>query len=74
YATGISASITLAERVLNGGARELEDYFTFLKSGGSRYPIESLRVAGVDMESPEPVNTALGVFADQVQALKKQFG
>lgn len=72
YATGISASITLAERVLNGGAGELDDYFTFLKSGGSRYPIESLRVAGVDMESPDPVTTALGVFADQVQALKKQ--
>ena len=74
YATGISASITLAERVLNGGAKELDEYFTFLKSGGSRYPIESLRVAGVDMESPEPVNTALAVFADQVQALKKQLG
>jgi oligoendopeptidase F len=72
YATGISASITLAERVLNGGAGELDDYFTFLKSGGSRYPIENLRVAGVDMESPDPVNTALAVFADQVQALKKQ--
>ncbi len=72
YATGISASITLAERVLSGGAKELDEYFTFLKSGGSRYPIESLRMAGVDMESPEPINTALGVFADQVQALKKQ--
>ncbi len=74
YATGISASITLAERVLNGGAKELDEYFTFLKSGGSRYPIESLRVAGVDMESPDPVNTALAVFAEQVQALKKQLG
>ncbi len=71
YATGISAAITLAERVINGGGAELEKYFTFLKSGGSRYPIESLRVAGVDMESPAPVQTALSVFADQVEALKK---
>ena len=71
YATGISASISLAERVLTGGTKELEDYFTFLKSGGSRYPIESLRVAGVDMESPEPVRAALAVFARQVAELKK---
>ena len=72
YATGISAAITLAERVLKGGDQELERYFGFLRSGGSRFPIESLRLAGVDMESPEPVRTALTVFTDQVQALKKQ--
>jgi oligoendopeptidase F len=74
YATGISASITLAQRVLNGGANELEQYYTFLKSGGSRYPIESLRAAGVDMESPDPVNAALAVFADQVKVLKELLG
>jgi oligoendopeptidase F len=58
YATGISASIALSERVLGGGNREREDYFAFLRSGGSRFPIESLKVAGVDMSKPEPVKAA----------------
>ena len=62
YATGISASIALSERVLGGAAsgssREREDYFAFLRSGGSRFPIESLKAAGVDMSSPEPVRAA----------------
>ena len=62
YATGISASIALSERVLGGAAsgssREREDYFAFLRSGGSRFPIEYLEVAGVDMSSPEPVRAA----------------
>lgn len=71
YATGISASITLAKRVLDGGEAELENYFGFLKSGGSKYPLESLAAAGVDMESPEPIQTALDVFADQVQRLSE---
>lgn len=71
YATGISASLALAKRVTNGGKAELEDYFKFLKSGGSRYPIESLKVAGVDMSSVEPVQAALDVFADLVNQLEQ---
>lgn len=70
YATGISAALALAKRVTNGGDSEREDYFKFLKSGGSRYPIESLRVAGVDMESTEPVQAALDEFAKIVDELK----
>lgn len=71
YATGISASMALANRVTNGGEKERDDYFKFLKSGGSRYPIESLRIAGVDMESSEPVQAALNEFADLVDKLGK---
>ncbi len=71
YATGISASLALAKRVTTGGKTELEDYYKFLKSGGSRYPIESLRVAGVDMASTEPVQSALDVFADIVSQLEQ---
>ncbi len=74
YATGVSASLALAERVLSGGQREREDYFAFLKSGGSRYPIESLRVAGVDMASPQPVEKACGVFAELVAELERLVG
>lgn len=70
YATGISAALALAHRVTTGGDAEREDYFKFLKSGGSRYPIESLRVAGVDMESVEPVQAACDIFKDIVDQLK----
>lgn len=73
YATGISAALALAKRVTNGGDKEREDYFAFLKSGGSRYPIESLKVAGVDMESTEPVQAACDTFRDIVEQLKKMF-
>jgi len=71
YATGISASLALAERVCSGGKTEREDYFKFLTSGGSRYPIESLRIAGVDMASPEPVKAACKHFAHLVSELEK---
>ncbi|MBR1722727.1 MAG: oligoendopeptidase F [Treponema sp.] len=71
YATGISAALALAKRVTEGGEKEREDYFKFLKSGGSRYPIESLKVAGVDMSSTEPVQAALDVFAKLVAELEE---
>ena len=71
YATGLSASITLARKVINGGEKERNDYTTFLKSGGSRFPLESLKLAGVDMSSPEPVKTALQHFANLVKELKE---
>ncbi len=73
YATGISAALALAKRVTTGGEKEREDYFKFLKSGGSRYPIESLRVAGVDMESTEPVQAACDTFKEILEKLKKLF-
>lgn len=71
YATGISASIALSERVLNGGEQELEDYLGFLKSGGSLYPIEELRMAGVDMSKPEPVLAAVRKFTSLLDELEK---
>lgn len=69
YATGISASLALAQRISTGGKSERDDYFRFLKSGGTRYPIEALRVAGVDMLSPEPVKAACAEFARIVAEL-----
>ena len=71
YATGISAALALAKRVTSGGDKEREDYFNFLKSGGSRYPIESLKVAGVDMEKVEPVQAACDTFKKIVDELEK---
>ncbi len=62
YSTGISAAIALATRVLEGGEKERDDYLSFLKSGGSCYPIDSLKKAGVDMSSPEPIRDAIRYF------------
>ncbi len=70
YATGISASLALAKRVTGGGDKEREDYFNFLKSGGSRYPIEALKVAGVDMAQTEPVQAACDEFKKIVAELE----
>lgn len=69
YATGLSAAISLAKRVLAGGATERDNYLAFLHSGGSRYPLESLRLAGVDMSKPEPIQEALTTFSGLVEKL-----
>ncbi len=74
YATGISAAISLAQRVLEGGKEERDAYFRFLKSGGSRFPIESLKLAGVDMATPLPVQNALQLFRRRVDQLSEYLG
>jgi oligoendopeptidase F len=71
YATGLAAAIALAKRVLAGGKEEREAYLSFLKSGGSRFPLESLQLAGVDMSRPGPVNEALDTFASLVERLEE---
>ncbi|MCH2113632.1 MAG: oligoendopeptidase F [Pirellulales bacterium] len=71
YATGLSAAIALSERVLGGGGQELADYLSFLQGGCSKYPLELLKGAGVDMTSPEPVQTALQRFAELVDELEE---
>ncbi|OQX29165.1 MAG: oligoendopeptidase F [Spirochaeta sp. LUC14_002_19_P3] len=70
YATGLSAAMALARRVLEGGKQEREDYLNFLKSGGSRFPLESLKLAGVDMAQPKPVEDALNQFQNLIKQLR----
>lgn len=70
YATGISAAVSLSERVLNGGGKEVADYVGFLCSGGSRYPIETLQLAGVDMNTATPVEKTLELFSRRVSELE----
>ena len=70
YATGLSAAIALSQGVLHGGQKERDNYFSFLKSGGSRFPIESLAMAGVDMSGPRPIQNAMDQFADLIGMLK----
>ncbi len=74
YATGISAAIALADRVTTGGPQARDDYFSFLRSGGSRYPLQSLKVAGVDMSSPAPIQAAIARFDKLVGELSKYLG
>jgi oligoendopeptidase F len=69
YATGLSAAIALSERVVNGGKQELEDYMSFLQGGCSKWPLDLLKDAGVDMTSPAPVDTALTYFERLVSEL-----
>jgi oligoendopeptidase F len=71
YATGLSAAIALSERVMNGGKAELDAYLGFLRGGSSKYPLDLLRGAGVDMETPEPVDRALKRFSYLVEELEK---
>jgi len=69
YATGLSAAVALSQKVLTGGEKELQDYLGFLKAGCSKFPLEILRDAGVDMASPEPVETTLTYFGKLVDEL-----
>ena len=70
YATGFSAAVAIAERILSLGAPAVEDYKRFLSSGGSADPISLLKIAGVDMSTPEPVNAALALFGELVEELE----
>ncbi len=70
YATGISGAHALAKGVLAGRPGAAERYLNFLKAGGSRYPLDALRLAGVDLASPEPVEEAFGVLAQMVDRLE----
>lgn len=70
YATGISAALTLAKRVLEKEAGAKDAYLNFLKSGGHAFPIDLLKIAKIDMESKEPIETALDVFKELVDKLK----
>ena len=69
YATGISAAAALAAQVLESG--DTSGFLAFLRSGGSRYPIETLASAGVDMGGPAPVQAALDLFARRVGELRE---
>jgi len=71
YATGLSAAIALAKRVMEGGEEERNQYLAFLSSGGSKYPIETLKTAGVDMSTPKPVEEALQVFSSLLDQLEE---
>lgn len=72
YATGLAAAASLSEKVLSGDTAAVERYLGFLSSGGSKYPLELLEDAGVDMRSPEPVRATAALFERLVNELEEQ--
>ena len=70
YATGISAAHILAEGILDGQPGAVDNYLTFLKAGGSQYPIDVLKMAGVDMTTPAAVEKTFEVLARYVDRLE----
>ena len=70
YATGFSAAVAIANRILELGEPAVEDYKRFLSSGSSTDPISLLKIAGVDMSTPDPVNSALKLFGELVDELE----
>ncbi len=71
YATGFSAAVFLANRILTEGEPAVRDYYKFLSAGGSLPPIEALKLAGVDMSSPEPIRSAMQVFKQTTERLAR---
>jgi oligoendopeptidase F len=71
YATGISAAATLSQRVLSGQPGSVDAYLGFLRSGGSKYPLETLKAAGVDMSTPTPIESALRLFEQRLDELEE---
>ena len=69
YATGFSAAVDIAARIRKTG--DVAGYLRFLSTGGSDYPLEEPKLAGVDLGKPETVRNALGVFAKSVEKLER---
>ncbi|MFB6244847.1 MAG: oligoendopeptidase F [Candidatus Nanohaloarchaea archaeon] len=70
YATGISAAETLVEKILNEGP---EDYLDFIRTGSSEYPLDALKIAGVDMTEPEPVEEAIKRYRQKLERAEDLF-
>ncbi len=71
YATGLSAASKIADDILSGKENAVENYKKFLSSGSTLSPIESLKLAGVDLTKKEVVESALKIFNDTIEEFKK---
>ncbi len=70
YATGFSAAMALSNRILTGGEEAVKDYLRFLSGGCSTDPVSLLKIAGVDMSTPKPVNDALSLFGELLDEME----
>ena len=73
YTTGFSSAALIANEIQAGAPDALDRYLQFLSSGGRDYPIELLKIAGVDLSTPKPVEAALGIFQEYVKQLEEAF-
>ena len=71
YATGFSAAVAIANRILSEGEGAVADYKKFLSGGSSTDPISLLKIAGVDMSTAAPINSALALFGELVEEMEK---
>lgn len=74
YATGFSAAMALSQKLLHGTQVDIEAYLSFLKGGCTKSPVELLRMAGVDMASPKPIEDAIELFdslIDEFESIMK---
>ena len=71
YATGLSGAHALARKVLSGAPHAAEDYLKFLSAGSSLYPLDALKLAGVDLSTPEPVEATFEILAQMVDRLEE---
>ncbi len=71
YATGLSAACYIVDGILSGKENALENYLAFLKTGGSMYPVDELKVAGVDISDPKVIESAIHMFDETIEEFKK---
>jgi oligoendopeptidase F len=71
YATGISGAHALSRRILSGTKGAAEDYRRFLSAGSSLYPLDALKLAGVDLSTPQPVEETFDILAQMVDRLEE---
>ena len=71
YATGYSAAVAIANRILTEGETAVRDYKKFLSGGSSADPISLLKIAGVDMSVPDPINSGLALFGELIGEMEK---
>lgn len=70
YATGLSAALAIAKDILDGKEGALDNYLTFLSSGGNDYPLNILQKCGVNMTTGEPIEKAISMFREKLEELK----
>lgn len=71
YATGFAAAIAISSKILAGEEGIVEKYKQFLSGGSSMDPIDLLKICGIDMSTPQPVEAALDVFAEYLEELER---
>ena len=74
YATGYSAATAISKKILEEGQPAAENYIKFLRSGGCDYPLELLKLAGVDMSTPAPIEAAMQTFEELLDELERLIG